>query len=457
MRGASSVGWIVLLVATGLQGCSAPPPAIPQPQTAEMGAMVASVLGEARQGVVDDDGSADAWGRFGAACHAHGLVDEAVTCYARAHELAPGEFHWAYLLAVAAAERGDERDEVDSLLKQAERIRSDYATLHVRRGRLSLVGGGYREAEKAFRHALDLEPESATALLGLGQALVALDESAQAVETLERAAELAPKNGAVYAALAGAYAKLGRPEAAEGAARRGRHLGPASGIADPLFDEHVTSMGASARHWFARGRARIEAGQFTEAIPELELVLRERADDADTLYLLARAYVGLGDRGTARDHLTRAVAVKPDHVPARLLLARILIDQKDVAAALEELKLARAVAPDDPALLDELARISIGQGDLDAAITDYERIAELIPDDARIRANLGTLHVRRNDLQRAVAQFEAALEIDPDYVNAHHRLGLVLDRLGRKAEAQQHYAHVVRLDPDHPARERLQR
>lgn len=72
---------------------------VPDPDTTEMEPLVAQRLGEARQAVLEQPDSAEAWGRFAKTLDVHRLHSEAIPCYRRAAALAPDEFRWAYFLA----------------------------------------------------------------------------------------------------------------------------------------------------------------------------------------------------------------------------------------------------------------------------------------------------------------------------------------------------------------------
>ena len=395
---ARSVGAFAIVCA--LSSCASapdpgPPPEIPQGDFSGMEPLVVRVLTETREAVVGDPLSAEAWGRLGAAHHAHGLVAIAERCYRRAAELAPEEFRWAYFLAIVRIERGAGPEEATELFEDAARLRPDYVQVHVRLGQSLLAHGRYAAAERAFSRGIEHDPGFAPAHRGLGQSRLALDRPEQAVEALERAAALDDRDGAIYAVLARAYAQLERPGPARAAAARAKELRAAASLDDPVLARHVHSMGASARHWFARARERLGRGDFAGAIRDLETVQHVRPSDADVFYLLARAHEGLESRGAAKEELVRALESNPEHVPALVALARILTDEGQPEQALGYLREAIAAAPDNP----------------------------------RVAFNLGTLLARQGELAGAERQFRRALALNPEYADARARLTVVLERM----------------------------
>ena len=151
-------GLLVSLGCGGQPGSEAPVP--PDPDLAGMEPQVADLLRGARQSVVADQSSAEAWGVLGAAYDAHGLMIVAELCYRRAHELAPEDFKWAYLLAVVREIQGADHAEVVELFGRAARIRPDYAPIYVRLGDALSLRGEHEAARDAFHRALRLEPQT---------------------------------------------------------------------------------------------------------------------------------------------------------------------------------------------------------------------------------------------------------------------------------------------------------
>jgi tetratricopeptide (TPR) repeat protein len=219
---------------------------------------------------------------------------------------------------------------------------------------------------------------------------------------------------------------------------------PRAGVEDPVLDTTVHAMGASARHWFARGQERIARGEFAAALRDLRTAYTVRTGDPDVLYLMALAHRGLGAVGDAESVLTRALEANPEHVPARVELGRLLEGEGRRAEALQHLLEAKRLAPVDPDVLASLAPALARAGDVDGAVQVYETIASLLPDDARVQLNLGTLLARRGDLAPAEKHFRRAIELDGSYAEAHRRLAVLLEHVGRSAEAQQHLEAAAR-------------
>lgn len=91
------------------------------------------------------------------------------------------------------------------------------------------IAGDWAGAEAGFLQALALEPDEARVLNHLGYNWIVLGERVnEGFELVERAAELAPDNGAILDSLGWGHFKLGRYEEAVGWLERAVELSPAN-------------------------------------------------------------------------------------------------------------------------------------------------------------------------------------------------------------------------------------
>lgn len=88
------------------------------------------------------------------------------------------------------------------------------------------------------------------------------------------------------------------------------------------------------------------SGRYQDGIVELELALAEHPSDADTRVLLARAYLAIDDRASARTQLESAVTLAPDHVDAHFLYAQLCEQLGDQACAEQHRAEVRRIQPD---------------------------------------------------------------------------------------------------------------
>ena len=411
----------------------------------------------AREAVLADPDSAEAWGRLGSVLLVHGLHEPAARCYEQAGDRAPGEFRWVYFLARAFELDGADAEDFIALYERAARLAPSYAPVFVRLGLARSTHGMHEAAKADLSRAVALAPDLEMAQRSLGEVLLALGEPAAAVVALYRAAELAPQDAAVHAALVRAYRMLGEDDLARGAAERAAHSRELQGIPDPILEREVRALGASTRHRFERAQALLAKNDDAGALEQLDAVAVVRPDDADVRYLQGVA-LGLAGRGDESMRLlAKAVELDPGHVRARIEIGRALEAQGRLDEAIAQYRRCHEISPRDPAVLVRLSAALADRGDLAGLIDAYRILAELVPDDPRVRVNLGTAYLRSGRAEDAQRSFREAIAIDPDLADAHYRLGVAWELLGRpREEALRQFAEAVRLDPDHTAaRERL--
>ncbi len=159
----------------------------------------------------------------------------------------PGNRRAALLLAELANHAGAAAPVADALQGPAARRYDPEADLYIR-GQLGLALaalGRDREAADAFRAAIEIDPGSLPARLGLATALERLGAPApEVIPHLERLVELAPGEARFAAALAEAYDETGDRDRAAAMFRRAIELAGA---------------GATAPPWLAGARKRLEA------------------------------------------------------------------------------------------------------------------------------------------------------------------------------------------------------
>jgi len=364
---------------------------LPDPDTSSMTAPVARAIHEARQAALARPESAAAVGRLGQVLHAHWLHDAAAACYEIAHELAPEDFRWVYLLAGVEDIRGVDGERIDQLFREAIRLAPDFPPVYVRHADALLRLGRWFEARNAYAVAVERDPKLALAHRGRGQAATLLGDGPAAVEHLERAAALEPEDSIVHSALARAYTLVGQSDRAVEATRKAQALTSQASLPDPIFFE-MQNLAVDPET--LRGRA-------TRA-------LRERAYD---------------------------VAIE----------ALTLLEESEGDGARRQLA---------ETSKQRANRLGFG-GDFDAALAEFERAARLAPKDPEIEHNWGTVLLRRGDLEAAGRHFETAIELDPQSADSLYNLGVVLEGLGRNDEAIEHFGAAAAIDPQHVAAGRL--
>jgi Flp pilus assembly protein TadD len=159
----------------------------------------------------------------------------------------------------------------------------------------------WRDAIALHRHAISVTRDNVSELLRLSRALRLAGRSEEAVPPLERALELAPRDGHQHAILGDLYARLGRLEEAEAAYRRGLRLEPDNPLGQANLGLTLVRLDRPREaKWHLKRALQLHAER-TGSLPDLA-----------TPYLaLAEAHVELGELDRALPYYTYAASLEP--------------------------------------------------------------------------------------------------------------------------------------------------
>jgi Tfp pilus assembly protein PilF len=200
-----------------------------------------------------------------------------------------GQAEPTFAQAVQAAADGNEEEALAMFQQLAAQNPHDHAA-RLWIGRLHQRMGHPNLAEAVYRSILLETPDNVDAMLGVAIALLARNETAEALELLETAEGLSPENERVLATLGRAHQKAGRPERA---------------IA---YFERAVSHDPSAQHrlWLERARLsflhRVETHAFSEQFSGT-------TSDTQSADLLINLRMNDAYRVVARGHVQRKLGV----------------------------------------------------------------------------------------------------------------------------------------------------
>ena len=248
------------------------------------------------------------------------------------------------------------------VIAEAERLIAQFprvAGLHEIRGMAHARAGDSEPAEKAFRRALKLMPNLASARFNLGILLVNQQKWRQAAECLQHRLKLQPDNiGARY------------------------QLGIA------LFRQQRMESAKACFEWVVA-----EAPQTVDAHFYLGLIARQNDDPA-----------------TALGHFGDVLSHKRDHFEALFNMGNIhrdLFHPDKAQACFEE---ALAVRPKHVNTMINLANVEMGRHDMPAAIAWLDKALETEPDNTNAAFSKSLPHFMMGDLERGFAAAELRFE-----------------------------------------------
>ena len=201
------------------------------------------------------------WHALASTCFAAGVPGEATLCLAALERLEPGRPRTVVLRGLLAWAR-DDLAGCQSALEEAERLAPDDPTTQTYLGRLYLRRRQWPDAERAFRRALSLGPESAEANYGLSVALPrqGRDRVEPGIEYALRAVGLRHEFPEAHFQLGALLSRLGWYERAVQAFEITLRLRPGFVIAHRYLGAHPRSSGPPGRRASPPGSRRAPDG-----------------------------------------------------------------------------------------------------------------------------------------------------------------------------------------------------
>ncbi len=262
--------------------------------------------------------------------------------------------------------------------------------------------GEYSKAIEALEEAIAVQPRNVAASINLGIAYSALDRPTEAVAALQTAVSLDPANAEAYVNLGNAEAKRGQSEQALAAYQKARQISP-----------HLFAA------YFNAGVVLYDFGRTDEAAA---MLLKARAlgpRDARVFERLGHLYRTTGADEKLRELYRAAVAEDVDYFEAYGVLG-------DEAAA---------------------------AGDNRKAVRLYARAVRINPYSDGALAALGTTYLTVGNIEEAIRASEKALRLNPGNGAAHNTLAAAYYMQRRYDRAVREYDEA--LASGHPVSERL--
>ena len=294
------------------------------------------------------------------------------------------------LLGRLLGRAGATSDDVASALREAIRLRPDYAEAHNNLGLVLIQAGDDPNGIAALREAVRLAPDYADAHANLGAALTPTDPE-EAIRELEKAVALAPTSVKAQFNLATAYGSSSR----QGPAKEIERLRKVIDLA-PAF--------APAR--FALGKALLTDGKVTEAVDALQEAARLEPTSGETHYQLGLALARAGRKDEAAAELGKG---------------------RELSAADDRSRNASLDMAEGRAALD--------RGELDAAAAKFRHAAELQPDSPEAQQYLGSALEKQGNTDGAIAAYRKALELNPGASAAKERLDALTGTAAKSEDA----------------------
>ena len=188
---------------------------------------------------------------------------------------------------------------------------------------------------------------------------------------------------------------------------------------------------------FALASAFVEVGNLKTAESEFKEVLAAQPTSVPARYALANAYYVQRKHSAAIRECSEVLRVEPRHLPAHLLLGELYYRVNEHAASkrIYEKSLQIQATPEGH---QGLARIfSFNPEENHRAIDHLKQSLDLRPKDLQALKLLATLHSQTQKNQNAIEIYRQILQLNPEAVEAMASLGRLLSISGREEEGAQ--------------------
>ncbi|MFN4165195.1 MAG: tetratricopeptide repeat protein [Ferrovibrio sp.] len=191
------------------------------------------------------------------------------------------------------------------------------------------------------------------------------------------------------------------------------------------------------------GRMLLDRSDHAAAIPFLERAHELKANDTQTITLLASAYVGAGQEKRAAELLEAALTRQPDKAAFLISYAQVLFKLDRLSEASDTYHRALDLTRDvrtRAQIYGNLASVEFRRDRMEDAEAACLLALELHPEARIATGNLANVRQMQRRFDEAMELNHRLLKKNPEDAEAHNNLGLLLLQLGRYAEAWPHFA-----------------
>ena len=311
----------------------------------ELDPSFASAVRRAIAAVERSRSSAEAWGKLGHVYNAHEHVDLARKSYSTAHFLSSEAAAWPYHLGIIAAQLG-QSDVAAEHFQQTLNREPDYLPARYRLASLHLSNDRLDDAEEIFRVVVEQSPNTSWGHLGLGRTAWRRRQLTEAERHLERSRELDPLCRETAYLLGLTYLELGREEQGTELLHGldGLHSSP---VEDPYLQE-VASHRTDLVSRMETANRLLAQDQLQAAEMLYRGVLGFDPDHFDAHHNLGVLYGQRGDYAAAREHVERALSLRPTSAEAHFSMAMVYWATDRQAEAASELNRVLELDPRHP-------------------------------------------------------------------------------------------------------------
>ena len=332
-----------------------------------------------------------------------------------------------------------------------ESITAEYEAAH-----RAHQSGEFDEAERRYRHILQIAPRHLKSLQGLGNLARQTGRLELAIRSLQRAVAMVETYAPAHSDLGGALCDSGRLDEAQSSLERALALDPQLASAYVELGVVYQRRGQHDRaiEWFRKavglqnndaslflhwGRSLAATCQIDKAVRSYEQAIRLRSNYPAAHFALGQCYLDDQRYEDADACFRQTIALDPNFVAAHQQLGCALQKLGRDAEASVAWRRALEIDERDVASLVHLATAERQIGHAREALELLRRALAAQPQRADLHTLLGSWLQDEGELASAIEEHDKALAIAPDLAIAHAQRGLALLQWGNYGEGWQEY------------------
>jgi tetratricopeptide (TPR) repeat protein len=221
------------------------------------------------------------------------------------------------------------------------------------------------------------------------------------------------------------------------------------------YNKAIASAPAYVDAYRRRARTLIQLGRFSEALLDLNFVIRQEADSFEDYvrrgYALHRLVTSDSNDAAfkrALADITRALELKPDDPYARSVRGAIAARRGDYDGAIADLTWALDHKHDSGEARYYRGRAFAMKGEIERAIADLTDAVKRYPKCVGYYTYRVQLYAQKQDFEHALADFDQVVRLQPDRPQWYLERAMLLLLKGDKRRALADTETVIRLVPD---------
>lgn len=169
---------------------------------------------------------------------------------------------------------------------------------------------------------------------------------------------------------------------------------------------------------------------------------------AQIAYQTAQQFMSAGNYTEAIANLEKAVSIKPDYLEAWSDLGRAYTDRKDFEKGIAAYQKALELSPGNEALISSIGYNYLNLEDFDNAETYYLELVETDTLNYSGNVNLAFIAQRRGDNRDAIMYYERALQTNPTDATTMGTLAGLYGKLGDKDKKYEYLHMAIEAAPE---------